>query len=189
MGDARGVRSFPGGALARFSLAFALLTLVSVSGCVLERRPDAEVAAESDDPDVELPPAADPSEAVRITLEVFREAVRVGDLSLALGLLDRQAVLFDELAGPGDAAPTRGELLLELRRRHAAGLRLEVEASEVHLADQIAVVVNRLGLLRRPTSEGEEPVREGEARETIVLVASPEGWRILHLHRSVVTAP
>jgi ketosteroid isomerase-like protein len=179
---------------ARHASASAVLAAIGflVLGCVLERRSDAEVMADPEaeptELEMDLPPALDAADAARITVEVFREAVRVGDLSLALSLLDGDAILLDDLAdGPESAPRTRGEVLLQLRRRHAGGLLLEVEASEVHLGGEVALVVSRLGLFRRQPGVEDEPIRTGEALETLVLVPAPEGWRILHVHRSVVS--
>jgi len=114
---------------------------------------------------------------------LFREAVVAGDLSLALSLLHRQATLVDELAGTDEATITRGELLLELRRRHVEGLVLEVLDSRVEPSSESAVVLTRLALLDR----GEDGIgmEVGRAYETVVLVPTDEGWRIQHLHRSV----
>lgn len=149
------------------------------------------------------------------TLEVFREATRVGDLSLALQLLDTRATLLDDLVtlegGPAHLPETPGELLLELRRRHAAGLGIVVEKTDLRWADDAAVVSSTLVLTQRIEGAGPGGAAEGNpgdtlpagasppppvpvdtlgrARETAVLRPTREGWRILHLHRSLVTPP
>lgn len=169
----------------------------TLAGCTLERRADPEalpgVDAEMEE-DLEVldpdPVPADPAESVRVTLEVFREAVRVGDISLALQLLDADAVLLDDLvldaADESDPPGTRGELLLALRRRHAEGLGLQLLDSELRWSDDTAVLSTRLLLLDRSGGPEVEPDSLGLARETAVLRPTPEGWRILHLHRSVI---
>jgi len=181
---------------ARAAVGFLLAGCI-LAGCTLERRAgpdtslDTEAEVEEDfgvlDPQ---PVPADPAESVRITLEVFREAVRVGDISLALQLLDAEAVLLDDLvldaASESDLPGTRGELLLALRRRHAGGLGLEPLDSELRWSDNTAVLSTRLLLLDRSAEPEAEPDTLGVARETAVLRPSPEGWRILHLHRSMI---
>jgi hypothetical protein len=174
-----------------------LLAGCILAGCTLERRagPDTslDTGAEMEEDFGVLDPQpvpADPAESVRITLEVFREAVRVGDISLALQLLDAEAVLLDDLvldaADEFDLPGTRGELLLALRRRHAAGLGLEPLDAELRWSDNTAVLSTRLLLLDRSAGLEAEPDTLGVARETAVLRPSPEGWRILHLHRSMI---
>jgi hypothetical protein len=178
-----------------------LLLLAAVvpvlAGCTIERRADPnEVPVDLALGEVDTLgfPAAppDPGASVEVTLEIFREAVRVGDLGLALQLLDPQAVLVDDLATGGTspdrvATPaTRGELLLELRRRHAAGLLLDPVDSELAWVDEVAIVTTRLRLLARSPDPEIEPEPVGEARESAVLRPTPEGWRIVHLHRSLV---
>ncbi len=176
-------------------------TAAVLAGCTLERRADPNGIPldtpgldEVDTLDFPTTPP-DPTASIEVTLEIFREAVRVGDLGLALQLLDPQAILIDDLAtgvaGGAErvATPaTRGELLLELRRRHAAGLLLDPEESELVWVDDVAVVTTRLLLLARSPDPDADPVRTGEARETAVLRPTPEGWRIVHLHRSLVPA-
>lgn len=167
----------------------ALAPVLGIAGCELERRPEAAdpFPDENAVPDTLTDMPRDPQESARVTMEVFREAVRVGDLSLALSLLDRDAVLFDDLAGEAAEATTRGELLLELRRRHRDGLRLGAQAAEVTLLDGAAIVVSTLAVMQRtPGDEEELAVQEETARETAILVPTPEGWRIRHLHRSIV---
>ena len=167
--------------------------LVLPAGCVFERRPDPDRFFEVErPPETELAEEAwreDPEAAAYSLAEVFREAVRVGDLSLALSLLHREAILLDELVGEATASAagplTRGELLLAVRRMHQDGLRLYVAEVEVTLLDDVALVNSYMDLLR-PVEEGRElAVQEGRVWETLVLVATPEGWRIRHLHRSV----
>ncbi len=172
----------------------ALLFLLLAVGCVFERRPDPDVllldaGREAEADLLPEPPREHPEAAAATVAEVFREAVRLGDLSLALGLLHREAVLLDGLAVGSDEGAagfaTRGELLLAMRRLHQNGLRLLPTEVEVAVMDQVAVVTTRLDLLR-PLEEGEElAVQEARVWETLVLVATPEGWRIRHLHRSV----
>jgi hypothetical protein len=201
------------GGLRRALLLLAVAGLPGwVSGCTLERRGDPDGIPPLDTtllaPDslleAPLPAPADPETSVRTTLEVFREATRVGDISLALQLLDSRAILLDDLVlaegGPADLPATRGELLMELRRRHAEGLGIAVESSELRWAEETAVITSVLLLTRRvgeggATAPGADPPPPapadtlGRARETAVVRPTPEGWRILHLHRSLGPPP
>lgn len=176
----------------RYGVLVAGLLVLS-AGCVFERRPDPDRYFEGErPPETELADEAwreDPEAAALSLAEVFREAVRVGDLSLALSFLHRDAILLDELVGdvPVSAAGplTRGELLLAVRRMHQDGLRLHVADVEVTFLDDVALVNSYIDLLR-PVEEGRElAVQAGRVWETLVLVATPEGWRIRHLHRSL----
>ncbi len=206
------------------ALAFLLAaSTLGASACTLERRADPDLLLPEDTlllaPDtlLEAPPAPpNPDRAVRNTLEVFREATRVGDLSLALQLLDTRAFLLDDLVtlggGPADLPETPGERLLELRRRHAAGLGIVVEHTELRWTEDAAVATSTLVLTQRtegagggPGGGGAAPGGQaspgatlpppvpvdtvGRARETAVLRPTREGWRILHLHRSLVSPP
>jgi hypothetical protein len=161
-------------------LALFLVLPLLQAGCTFERRADLE-----EDPEVATP-ALEPGERIRppaSVVRVFREAVVVGDLSLALSLLHRQATLVDELAGSDAEPATRGELLLELRRRHVAGLVLEVLDSEVDVTGESAIVLTRLALIDR--GEDGIGVETGRAFETVHLLLTEDGWRIRHLHRSM----
>ena len=118
------------------------------------------------------------------TAEIFRSAVATGDLSRALALVDRDATLVDGLVGEAAEAATRGELLLELRRRHSEGMDLEVVSSTVDLlSGEVALVVSRLALLEVGSDGIGEEV--GRVHETILLTLQAEGWRIVRLHRSL----
>ncbi|CAN5797475.1 hypothetical protein BH23GEM11_BH23GEM11_13210 [soil metagenome] len=177
--------------------ALAVLTSTTLAGCTLERRADPDAVPDADTVEVlggsPLDPptvAANPSASVRVTMEVFREATRVGDVSLALQLLDSRALLMDDLVlesegRVSDLPATRGEHLLELRRRHAAGLFFEVLDSDLRWLDETAVLTTRLLLLMRSRELDAAPDTVGVALESAFLRPSPEGWRIVHMHRSV----
>jgi ketosteroid isomerase-like protein len=168
-------------------LVLAALFPVLVGSCTFEHRPDprAENAGDGDPLEArqdELPARGLDRSPVGV-VRVFREAVVRGDLSLALSLLDREATLVDELAGAQSESATRGELLMELRRRHAEGLILRVLDIDVSQAGETALVLTRLALME----EGGDGigVEVGRAYETVVLVPSDQGWRIRHVHRSL----
>ncbi|MSR22378.1 MAG: hypothetical protein EXR92_02365 [Gemmatimonadetes bacterium] len=168
-----------------------LLLLWGAQACSFERRaePDAEPAEGNGglpSPSAELP-GAETRVAPLETVELFRASVAIGDISLALALLDREATLVDELVGEASEAQTRGELLLELRRQHASGLVFEpLEAPTVVTLSESALVITHFAAVR----EGEGGARQevGQVYETVFLLASPDGWRIRHMHRSLLSA-
>jgi hypothetical protein len=156
-----------------------LLSLVQ-TGCTFERRADLHEDPEAATPALEAGERLRPPAAV---VRVFRDAVVVGDLSLALSLLHRQATLVDGLAGSDVETLTRGELLMELRRRHGEGLVLEVLGTEVEVTGESAMVLSSLALIDR--GEDGIGVETGRVYETVLLVLTEDGWRIRHLHRSM----
>lgn len=164
-------------------LLFVALVVMGAGACTFERRDDVdeeEAAATRALPGFEDGSRWRSPEGV---VRLFREAVVLGDLSMALSLLDRQSILVDELAGAPDEAMTRGELLLELRRRHTEGLVLEVLQTRVEEAGETALVLTHLAIMDR--DEDGIGVEVGRVYESVVLVPTEEGWRIRHLHRSV----
>jgi len=187
---------------ARWTLGGGVLLMVIVllvaGACTFEKR--AENATEEETVEVEgeeireaeevVLPAA-PEEAALGTLRAFQEAMAVGDLSLALALVDRDATLVDDLVPDAAEAASRGEVLLELRSVLAQGLAVEEESRDVSFPGGIAVVVSSL-VLRASDEEAPDSVREMDGRrlhETAILVSTDDGWRIRHLHRSFVPVP
>jgi hypothetical protein len=49
----------------------------------------------------------------------------------------------------------------------------------------VALVTSHLDLMRSMEDVGDLAVQEGRVWESMVLVATPDGWRIRHLHRSL----
>ena len=180
-----------------FLFVVTLAAMVGTAGaCTFEKRAEnaAEaVVAETESAEVReaervVAPALPPEEAALGALRTFREAMAVGDLSLALALVDRDATLVDDLVGAAAADASRGEVLLELRSVLAQGLELEEESQRVSFLGGVAVVVSRL-VLRVADPEAPGPVQEMDGRqlhETVVLVPTDDGWRLRHLHRSLV---
>lgn len=161
-----------------------LLPLV-FAACTFEPRggPDTTPAEEENEA-LGGAPSAELSEAAALqTIEHFRNSVAAGDLSRALALVDGDATLVDALVGEASEAATRGELLLELRRRHADGVTLEPVASRATLfSGGTAFLVTRLGVFE-PGPDGAARM-VGQMHETVLLIGSSEGWRIRNLHRS-----
>jgi ketosteroid isomerase-like protein len=165
-----------------------------LSACTLERRdevpPTVAEILESISESVSEP--VDQATMVHQTLAVFRESVQEGDVSQALRLLDRQALLLDDLVdrdsgrapGFGDS---RGLQLLALRRVHEAGLVISLMDAELFWLDEAAIVTSllRVGSRDEEDAEAQPPsIEPGWVRESAVLRQTPDGWRILHLHRS-----
>lgn len=164
-------------------LLVGALVLVQAGACTFERRADLEEddsPAGSGIPGLEEGVGARTPEAVA---RLFREAVEVGDLSLALSLLDRSATLVDALAGAPDVTTTRGELLLELRRRHGEGLALEELEARSEPVGESTLVLTRLALME--LDEDGIGIEVGRVYETALLTPVEGGWRIRHLHRSL----
>ena len=166
-----------------------VLLITPLWGCTFEQRgngddaPPAGTEALTESAEIAEPRRPGPTATVR----AFRDAVAVGDLSLALALLDREAFFVDDLVGDPDAAGSRGEALLELRARLAEGMSLQEEASRVNFSGDGAVVLTRLRLEVLP--EMDESIQAMDGRiltETAVLVMTEEGWRIGHFHRSLL---
>jgi hypothetical protein len=141
------------------------------------------------DPEAQLP-AMDSGQAALSALRAFREAMAVGDLSLALSLVDREASLVDALAGDPEAFATRGEVLLELRARLAEGMRIREDSTRISLPNGVAVVESRLSIEVEEDAPDRVHALSGRSvHEIVVLVPTPDGWRIRHLHRSVLPGP
>lgn len=164
--------------------------LIVLGACTFERRSELEENGEEartapgllgDPPGMER--ALPPEGIVRL----FRDAVVRGDLSLALSLLHREATLVDKLAASPDGRRTRGEILVELRRRHAEGMALEVLESTVHEVEGGTLVLTRLAVLEE--EENGIGVEVGRVYETALLVPTDAGWRIRHFHRSLTPSP
>jgi hypothetical protein len=171
----------------------ALVPLVVLGlplACTFERRPAVEGEAGSTGELVRSGGISDGLDegAALETVRLFREAVALGDLSLALVLLDREATLVDELVGEASEARTRGELLLALRRRHAAGLSFESRGDPLVASSGEGLLVGS-HLTVFQAEAGGDPALFGTLYESVLLVPGPGAWRIRHLHRSFVPEP
>jgi len=168
-----------------------LLLLVPVA-CTFEQRPNGDEPEEEDpsahqvEGEIPDPDTFGPTEGPLQTLRAFREAMAVGDLSLALALLDRDASLMDEVAGEVGTSASRGEVLLELRARLAEGLDLSETSTRLSFPGGVALVVSTLHIqVADDAPEALAGLADRELRETVLLVPTAEGWRIRHLHRSL----
>lgn len=161
---------------------WVLLVLVAAAaGCHFEHRPegrnDAGEAADGADT-LDLSGAAPVTDSVRVAVQGFEEALQAGDLSRAVGALHERATLYDEESG-GRWDPSQADSLLpgSLQRR-GEQLQWNLRESSVTLFGEAALVVNRY---QASISRESTP---WTAMETYVLLRTPAGWRIRHLHRS-----
>lgn len=171
--------------ISRVRRCLPLLSVLFFSSCTLERRFE-----ESADTTAVVPSEASElqstEELAGQTVRLFRDAVFAGDISRALSLMAEGASLIDPFAGRSTVEWPVGEVLLELRRRHADGVRFEPIRDEVTLLeDGGALVLTTLAVLQETGGVGEEV---GEIHETALLIPSPEGWKVRHIHRSLVEA-
>ena len=115
---------------------------------------------------------------VRAVVEGFHSALESGDSTAALGYLHPDVVIYEgghaETLAQYRAGHLRGDIAFA-----AATTREVVEAS-------VAVWGDRALYISTSRTTGQYRGREIDARgtETMVLVGTPEGWRIRHIHWS-----
>ena len=155
-----------------------LASLLLLAACTFERRPDAgNGEAEPDTGAVTRTEILEDS--VEATVDAFTAALRAGDISRAVGMLDAEATLYDEETGHR-WDPTKADSLLPgpMEREGEEELRWEPVESWMEVYDEAALFVRRY---QATISREEAP---WTAMETYVLVRSDEDWVIRHLHRS-----
>lgn len=175
-------------------LVSLLVLTVAVPACTFEHRgnggDEAEAPSEPADTVEEgqvLGAADDPSEAVLQLVRTFRDATAHGDLALALSLVDRDAFLVDELAADVGPEWSRGELLLAVRARLADHLQFQEDSVVVAFPGGLATVYSRLTLAPLEGGVADTDSLTGRMlHETVVLLPTSQGWRIRHLHRSIL---
>ena len=174
-------RGAPNPVRRRKMVVLALLLLAGAGGCAFERRGDDGSAAQSGGP-IPVNEGEFAEELARQTVRLFRDAVVNGDISLALSMLDEGATVIDPLAGRSSEGLAVGEVLLELRRIHAGGMRYEpAESAVLLLPSGPALVQTSYILLEEVEGLGTEA---GRIQESAFLTPTLEGWKILHIHRS-----
>jgi ketosteroid isomerase-like protein len=115
---------------------------------------------------------------VRAVVEGFKAALAAGDSTAALGYLHRDLVVYEE---------GRAESLTEYRSGHLAADMEFSAAVETTPVQQGVIVRPEMALW---VSEGESRgvfrgrTIESHGVETIVLVPTDAGWKILHVHWS-----
>lgn len=143
-------------------LAFALAALCACAMPALAQEPET-AAGEA---------------AVRAVVQGFKEALAAGDSSAALGYLHRDLIVYEE----GHA-----ETLAEYRAGHLAADMEFTAAVETTVLEQGLIVRPDMALwVSESESTGEFRGQAVDARgtETIVLLPTDAGWKILHVHWS-----
>jgi ketosteroid isomerase-like protein len=115
---------------------------------------------------------------VRAVAAGFRAALVEGDSATALGYLHPELVVYEG---------GRRESLGEYRSGHLAGDMAYLAAVPPVLQDDTVVVAGDMALyLGESTSRGTFRGREIDrgTAETLVMVRTPAGWRIRHVHWS-----
>ena len=115
---------------------------------------------------------------VRQVVEGFKAALAAGDSTTALGFLHRDLLVYE--AG-------HAESLDEYRAGHLAADMEFVAAVETTPIQQGVIVRDEMALwVSEGESKGEFRGREIDSHgtETMVLVPTPAGWKILHIHWS-----
>lgn len=121
---------------------------------------------------------ADPTEAVRAVARGFHEALAAGDSLRAIGYLHPDVVIYE--AG-------HAETLAQYRAGHlAADIRFAQAVPSRTTAERVVPLGDAALYLREYHSQGTFRDRQIDSRgtETLVLVSTPEGWRIRHVHWS-----
>ena len=116
--------------------------------------------------------------AVRAVVQGFKDALAAGDSTAALGYLHRDLVVYE--AG-------RAETLAEYRAGHLAADMEFAAAVETAVLEQGVIVRPEMALwVSESSSTGEFRGRAIDAHgvETIVLLPTATGWKILHVHWS-----
>jgi ketosteroid isomerase-like protein len=166
----------PGGTTPRLVVLCAVL----VAACSVEPRADTRSGGEGPADTGGSPVVDGDSAQVLGVVGAFHDALRVGDVARVAALSVPGALLVDQeegvrwerggdaarLPGPLDAAPGDG------------GLRWRVAERQVRPAGDARVVT-----LRWQAVIAGEPV-EWWGVESLVLVPTDDGWRLMHVHRS-----
>ena len=116
--------------------------------------------------------------AVRAVVQAFKDALAAGDSSAALSYLHPDLVVYE--AG-------HAETLVEYRAGHLAADMEFAAAVETSVLEQGTIVRPEMALwVSESASKGEFRGRAIDAHgtETIVLLPTESGWKILHVHWS-----
>lgn len=128
-------------------------------------------------------PAPSPEAEVREVVEAFGRALAAADSAAALGQLHPDVVVYE-----GGHAET----LEEYRSHHLGHDIAFLQATEHTTTGEHVTVSGDVALsLRESATRGRYRDREVNAvgTETLVLVRTPEGWKIRHIHWSSRNAP
>jgi ketosteroid isomerase-like protein len=144
----------------RFAVALAALCSFAVPALAQDSQPEADESA------------------VRAVVQGFKDALAAGDSSTALSYLHPDLVVYE--AG-------RAEVLAEYRAGHLAADMEFAAAVETTVLEQGVIVRPEMALwVSERASKGElrERAIDAHGTETIVLLPTDSGWKILHVHWS-----
>lgn len=162
-------------------LALLAFLAVHASACTFEQRPDrverqgtARAAAGRSAAEVA---AAD---SVRAVLQAFDAALTAADTAAALALLDPALVVYEGGSVDSTRAAYAAQHLPADMEFMRSGIAREVIRSDIELLAGTALAVTRY----RVSGEVRGRPMRSETAETMVLVRTPEGWKIRHIHWS-----
>lgn len=177
MSSGRGRASGSPGGPALPTIVRVALAVLLLAGCTFERRPDVENGDGTPDT-----AAVTRDEILRDSVEAivdgFVGALRAGDVSRAVSMLDDRATLYDQETGRRWDPTAVDSLLPGPLERDGEALHWEPSDTWTEVYDQAALVVRRY---RATISREAAP---WTAMETYVLVRADGEWAIRHLHRS-----
>lgn len=153
----------------------ALLVLGALD-CTFERRTDRP----SDRPAASGERAAALADTVRGVIDAFDAALLAGDTTAVLALLDSALVVYEGGAVDSSrAAYASGHLQADMRFLRS-GVTRDLLSSEVEVLGAAALSLTRY---RTSDDAGGQPVRT-QGAQTMLLVRTPSGWKIRHIHWS-----
>jgi ketosteroid isomerase-like protein len=122
-------------------------------------------------------PSADEA-AVRAVAAGFATALAAGDSSAAIALLHPDVVIFEGGAWESLSDYRRGHLAADMRALQ--GLKQETQRDIVTLSGDFALIT------RAYSTSGTvgERVVDSAGAESMVLLRTPDGWKIRHIHWS-----
>lgn len=159
-----------------------LVLLLLLAGCRIEKRAEpAGVGADGAGPadtTVLVRAGGAVQDSVRSVVAAFHDALRVGDGARVAGLTVPGATLVDQEEGVQWRRDAGGGRLPEDLAASADGLGWRRVATDFGVRSDVALLVDSYSA----TVSGESV--PWTAVETFVVVRTPAGWRIRHLHRS-----
>lgn len=157
--------------------ALIAVAILVVAACTVERRADARPDGGAADGESPAARSAAAEDSARAVASAFHEALLLGDGARVVSLTAPGAVLVDQEEGVRWQRSTDADLPDPLGRGRQ-GLSWVVTSSEFTDLGEAGLLVTRY----LAEVEGEEV--PWSAVESMVLVRSPEGMKILYMHRS-----
>ncbi|MBI4519705.1 MAG: nuclear transport factor 2 family protein [Gemmatimonadetes bacterium] len=153
-----------------------MLLLLGALDCTFERRTDRP----TDRPADSGQRAAALADSVRAVIDAFDAALLAGDSTAVLALLDSALVVYESGAVDSSrAAYASGHLQADMRFLRS-GVTKNVLSSDIEVLGAAALALTRYRI--SGDSDG-QPVRM-EGTQTMLLVRTPSGWKIRHIHWS-----